>query len=119
MPRVTSGPARHRRVRKIMRAARGYSGGRRKYYRTAKNAVREALAYSFVGRRQRKRDFRSLWITRIHAALRTREISYNRFMNGLKKANVELNRKELSELAIHNMNVFEQLVEIAREHASK
>jgi large subunit ribosomal protein L20 len=118
MPRVTSGPARHRRVRKIMRAARGYSEGRHKFYRTAKSAVREALAYGFVGRRERKRQYRALWITRINGALSTRDLSYSRFMNGLRKANVELNRKEISEMAIHDEKAFVQLVEIARKAVS-
>lgn len=119
MPRVTSGPARHQRVRKILRAARGYSEGRHKFYRTAKSAVREAQAYSFFGRRQRKRDYRALWITRINAALSTSDLSYCRFIDGLKKAKVELNRKELSEMAIRDPAAFGQVVEIARQHCSK
>lgn len=118
MPRAVSGAARHRRVRKIMRAARGYAEGRRKFYRTAKNAVREAQAYSFRGRRERKRQYRQLWITRIHAALRTRDLSYCRFIEGLRKANVELNRKEISELAIHEPAAFDRLVETARKSVS-
>ena len=118
MPRARSGATRHQRVRKILRAARGYAEGRRKFYRTAKNAVREAQMYSYRGRRERKRKYRELWITRIHAALRTRDLSYCRFINGLKKASVELNRKELSELAIHEPAAFEQLVEVARKAVS-
>jgi large subunit ribosomal protein L20 len=114
MPRASSGPARHRRIRKLLRAARGYYAGRHKYTRTAKDAVREAMAYATVGRRLRKRDFRSLWITRIHAALLTRNLSYNRFINGLKKADVQLNRKELAELAIRDAAAFDKLVELAR-----
>jgi large subunit ribosomal protein L20 len=115
--RAKSGVARHRRNRKILRKARGMVGGRSRFLRTAKESVRRAGQYAYVGRRRRKRDFRSLWITRITAAVRARGYSYARFMNGLKKAAIGLNRKMLSEIAIHDPAAFDRLVDVARQHA--
>lgn len=100
--------------RKIMRLSKGYFGAKSKQYRTAKQAVMKSLAYSYRGRKQRKRDFRRLWITRINAAARMNGLSYSKFMNGLKLAGVELNRKVLAEMAVNDAAAFAQLVETAK-----
>ena len=100
--------------RKIMRLSKGYFGAKSKQYRTAKQAVMKSLAYSYRGRKQRKRDFRRLWITRINAAARMNGLSYSKFMNGLKIAGVELNRKVLAEMAVNDAAAFAQLVETAK-----
>lgn len=100
--------------RKIMRLSKGYYGAKSKQYRTAKQAVMKSLAYSYRGRKQRKRDFRRLWITRINAAARINGLSYSKFMNGLKLAGVELNRKVLAEMAVNDAGAFAQLVETAK-----
>lgn len=117
--RVRSGAARHRRKVRLFRAAKGYRGGRSKLYRTAKEAVMRARASAFRDRRRRKRDFRALWITRLTAACRSRGLSYSRFMFGLKEADVELNRKMLSELAIHDPAAFDAIVEVAKASTSR
>ena len=103
--------AKHNRVLKL---AKGYRGARSKQYRVAKQTVMRALATAYVGRKQRKRQFRSLWIARINAACRMNDISYSRFMFGLKKAGIELNRKVLSDLAINDAAGFTKLVETAK-----
>ena len=115
MPRVTLSPARRRRHKRILRQAKGYRGGRSRLYRTAKEAVMRARAYAYRDRRTRKREFRALWITRIGAACRMRDISYNQFIHGLQKANVQLNRKMLAEIAFSDPEAFDRLVAIARE----
>ena len=97
-----------------MRLSKGYFGAKSKQYRTAKQAVMKSLAYSYRGRKQRKRDFRRLWITRINAAARMNGLSYSKFMNGLKLAGVELNRKVLAEMAVNDAAAFAQLVETAK-----
>ena len=94
--------------------AKGYYGARSKQYRTAKAAVMRAMAHAYIGRKQVKRDFRRLWITRINAAARINGMSYSRFMNGLKNANISINRKMLAEMAIHDATAFAQLVETAK-----
>ncbi len=99
-----------------MRAARGFWGGRGKLYRTAKESVMRSRAAAFKGRKERKRQFRRLWIIRINAATRARGMSYSQFMNGLSKAGSELDRKALSELAIADEAAFDGLVELAKEH---
>ena len=114
MSRVRFGVARHRRRKKMLKKAKGYWGGRHALFKSAKETVTRAEAYATRDRRNRKREMRRLWITRISAACRLREISYSRFMHGLAQANVELNRKELSELAIRNPEAFDQLVEMAK-----
>ena len=114
MARVRPGPATRRRHKKILKAAKGYYGARSKLYRTAKQAVIRAGQYAYRDRRQRKRDFRALWITRISAACAARGTSYSRFIAGLKQANVALNRKMLSEIAIHDPAAFDKLIELAR-----
>ena len=116
MPRVRSGKARHRRKVRLFRAVKGYRGARSKLYRTAKEALVRAGAYSYAHRRLRKRDFRSLWIARLSAACRNRGLSYSRFIFGLSAADVRINRKMMSELAIHDSEAFDQLVTLAREH---
>ena len=103
--------AKHNRVLKL---AKGYRGARSKQYRVAKQTVMRALATAYEGRKQRKRQFRSLWIARINAACRMNDISYSRFMYGLKKANVEINRKVLADLAINDAAGFTKLVETAK-----
>ncbi|MBQ7876730.1 MAG: 50S ribosomal protein L20 [Clostridia bacterium] len=100
--------------KKILKLAKGYRGGKSKLYRTANQAVMKSLSYAYVGRKLKKRDFRRLWITRISAACKMNGMNYSRFMNGLKKANVEINRKMLSEIAINDAAAFTKLVETAK-----
>ena len=114
MARSTYGAARHRKKTKIFNKAKGYRGGRSKLYRTAKEAVLRGEAYATRDRRKKKGEFRRLWITRINAAVRAHDLSYSRFMNGLKKASIELDRKTLSELAIHNPEAFAEVVNKAK-----
>ena len=117
MPRVKSGPARNKRKKKILQEAKGYFGGRSKLYRPAKNAVERSWQYAYRDRRRKKRDFRRLWISRINAAARQHDLSYSRFVAGLKGADVELNRKMLADLAVRNPAAFSELADLAREHA--
>jgi len=114
MPRATSAVARHRKKKKYFRAARGYYGGRSKLWRIAKNAVERGWQYSYRDRKNRKREFRRLWITRINAAARQHDLSYSRFMNGLKLAGVEVNRKVLADLAVREPEAFGALVAQAK-----
>jgi large subunit ribosomal protein L20 len=114
MPRATSAVPRHRKKKKYFRAARGYFGGRSKLWRIAKNAVERGWQYSYRDRKNRKREFRRLWITRINAAARQHDMSYSRFMNGLKLAGVEVNRKVLADLAVREPEAFGELVAQAR-----
>ena len=97
-----------------MLAARGYFGRRSKTYRVARQTVERGMAFAFAHRKQKKRQFRSLWITRINAACRNNDMSYSRFINGLHKANIEINRKSLAHLARHDSDAFAKLVEIAK-----
>lgn len=108
--RVKRGTTTHKRHKKILALAKGYRGGRSKLIKEAKTAVMHAGADAYRGRKQKKRDARSLWIVRINAALSTRDISYNKFMNDLKKKNVELDRKVLSQIALEDPKAFEELV---------
>jgi len=101
--------------RKVLRAAKGYWGTHSKLYRVAKQSVRKAESHAYIGRRNKKRDFRTLWIARINAACRLHDISYSKFMYGLKVANINLNRKVLSELAISDAEAFKLLVETAKK----
>jgi len=116
MPRARSVIPRHKRHKKILKLAKGYRGARSKLYRTAKDAVWRAGVYAYRDRRQRKRLMRALWITRLTAACRQRGLRYSEFINGLKRAEVGLNRKMLSELAIREPAAFDKLVDLAREH---
>jgi large subunit ribosomal protein L20 len=104
-----------KRKKKIMQAAKGARGGRSKLYKSAKETVERGLAYAYRDRRQRKRDFRRLWIVRINAAARVHDLSYSRFMAGLKKAGVEINRKVLADLAVHDPAAFGELAEVAKK----
>ena len=105
--------------RKILKLAKGYFGGRSKRYRVAREAVMKSQNYAFIGRRQKKRDFRSLWIARINAACRLNGISYSKFMFGLKKAGIDLNRKVLAEIAVSDAKAFTALVEKAKATFNK
>lgn len=111
MARIKRSVTGRKRTRKILKQAKGYYGAKSKLYRTANQAVMKSLNYAYIGRKQRKRDFRKLWITRINAAVRPYGLSYSRFINGLKKNNIDINRKVLSEMAINDPNGFKQLVE--------
>ncbi len=115
MARVKGALSTRKRHKKILKLAKGYRGGKSKLYRIANQAVMKSLSYAYVGRKLKKRDFRSLWITRISAACKMNDINYSRFMNGLKKANIEINRKMLSEIAINDPQAFTQLVETAKK----
>ena len=114
MVRVKGALSTRKRHKKILKLAKGYRGAKSKLYRIANQAVMKSLSYAYVGRKLKKRDFRSLWITRISAACKMNDINYSRFMNGLKKANIEINRKMLSEIAINDPAAFTQLVETAK-----
>lgn len=114
MVRVRMGVARHGRKRRILKLAKGYRGNRSKCYRTAKETLIRAWRYAFNDRRRRKRDFRALWIVRLSAAVRDRGMSYSRFINAAKKAGIELNRKQLSEIAIHDPKGFDAIFEQAK-----
>ena len=119
MARVKSSVASRRRRKKILKAAKGYWGGRGNLIRSATEAVHRAWAYSYRDRRVRKREFRKLWIARINAATREQGLSYSRFMDGLKKANVELDRKTLSEMAIWDPEAFSELVALAKKRIAQ
>jgi large subunit ribosomal protein L20 len=114
MARATNTPVRLARKRRLMKAAKGFWGARRRQYKVMRETVHRAWAYAYVGRRLKKRDFRRLWILRVNAASRARGMMYSRFIHGLKKAGVELNRKVLSEIAIHDPKAFDHLVEVAK-----
>lgn len=118
MPRTTNSVARHARKKRLMKRARGMVLGRSKLLKTAKESVRRADAFAWRDRRQKKREFRRLWITRISAACRERGISYSRFIAGLVNAQVEVNRKMMSELAIHDPAAFDALVEVSKSTAA-
>ena len=115
MPRVKSQVARSKRKKKIMRAAKGARGGRSKLYKTAKENVERGLRYAYRDRRRKKRDFRRLWIVRINAGARLHDLSYSRFMAGLKRAGVEINRKFLADLAVRDPMAFGALAEVAKK----
>ena len=112
--RVRIGAARKRRNKRILNRAKGYRAGRSKLLRSAKEAVARAGAYGFHGRKQKKRDYRALWIIRINAACATNGISYSRFMNGLLKAGITLDRKVLADIAVHDAAGFAALAEKAK-----
>jgi large subunit ribosomal protein L20 len=113
--RTKRGFVRRRRVNRLLKAAKGYVGGRSKLYRPAKETVRRAWWYGRRDRRAKKREFRQLWIARINAAVRMRGLSYSRFVAGLKKANVMLDRKVLADLAVTDSQAFDQLAELAKQ----
>ncbi|QRN41728.1 MAG: 50S ribosomal protein L20 [Neisseriaceae bacterium] len=115
MPRVKSGVTAHARHKKIIKQAKGYRGRRKNVYRIAKQAVMKAGQYSYRDRRQRKRQFRQLWIIRINAAAKINGMTYSRLIDGLKKASIEIDRKVLADLAVHNKEAFAQLAETAKK----
>ena len=115
MARVKRAVNAQKKKRKVMKLAKGYFGAKSKQYRAASEQVRRSLRYAYIGRKQKKRDFRSLWITRINAAARLNGLSYSKLMNGLKVAGVDINRKMLAELAISNPAAFTALAEKAKE----
>ena len=114
MPRVKRGVVAHRRHKKILKQAKGYYGARSRIFRVAKQAVTKAGQYAYRDRRQRKRQFRALWITRINAQSRVNGLSYSRLINGLKKADIALDRRVLADLAVHDKAAFTVIVEQAK-----
>lgn len=118
MARVKRGVTTHRRHKKILRQAKGYYGNRSKIYRVANQAVMRSQMYAYAHRKLRKRDFRKLWIARINAATRMNGLSYSKFINGLKNAGVEVNRKVLADLAITDAAAFSELCELAKKNHS-
>lgn len=114
MPRVKRAVSAHKKRRVILKRAKGYYGAKSRTYRAAKEQVRHSLQYQYRDRRSKKRDIRRLWITRINAAARINGLSYSVFMNGLKKAGVELDRKVLADMAVADPDAFAQLVEVSK-----
>jgi large subunit ribosomal protein L20 len=112
--RAVNGTIHKNRRRKILKATKGFRAGRRRLYRTAKDAVMKSGLWAYRDRRAKKRDMRKIWIVRINAACRLEGLSYSKFMNGLKKANIQLDRKNLSEIAIHKPAVFKEIVSQVR-----
>ena len=115
MARVRNGAVTKARHKKVLKEAKGYFGSKHRLYKTAKEQLMHSGQYAFRDRRQKKRDFRKLWITRINAACRLNDISYSRFIEGLTKAGVEVNRKMLSEIAINDPKAFAELVKVAKD----
>ena len=115
MARVKGALNTRKRRKKILKLAKGYFGAKSKQFRTANQAVMRSLTNAYIGRKQKKRDFRSLWITRISAACKMNDINYSQFMHGLKVAGVTLNRKMLAEIAVSDMEAFATLVETAKK----
>ncbi len=114
MPRSKYAVPSHRRRKKILKQARGYWGGHSKLLRTAMESVDKALQYAYHGRKLRKRDFRRLWIARINAAVRANGMTYSTFISGLKRHNVEIDRKTLADLAVHDIDAIKNLIQIAQ-----
>lgn len=114
MARVKGAMATRKRHKRVLKLAKGYRGAKSKLFRTANQAVMKSLSYAYIGRKQKKRDFRKIWITRISAACKINGINYSKFMNGLKKADISMNRKMLSEIAIADPAAFTALVEQAK-----
>ena len=114
MARVKGGVNSKKKHKRVLKLARGYFGARSKQYRTAKQAVMRAMASAFAGRKQTKREYRSLWIARINAAAREHGLSYSQFMHGLKKSGIEINRKMLAEMAVNDVAAFAKLVELVK-----
>ena len=114
MARIKGAVNAHKKRRKIMKLAKGYYGSKSKQYRAAQEQVMRSLRYAYIGRKLRKRDFRSLWIARINAATRINGMSYSKFICGLKQAGIDLNRKVLADLAVNDAAAFAKLVEVAK-----
>ncbi len=115
--RVKSNVARHRKKKRIRKAARGSWGGRSKLLRAAKENIMRSMRFAYIGRKERKRNFRRLWIERINAAARERGMTYSELVGGLNRADVALDRRTLAELAVHDAEAFDRIVEVARESA--
>ena len=115
MARVKRGVTARARHKKVLKLAKGYFNARRKVFRVAKQAVTKAAQYAYIGRKQRKRQFRSLWIVRINAAARMHGLSYSRFMNGLLKAGIKMDRKVLADIAVHDIAAFGAIAEQAKQ----
>ena len=115
MPRTRGAVPRNHRKKKVFKAAKGYFGGRKNLWRIAKDAVERGYQHAYRDRKKKKRNFRRLWITRINAAARLHDLSYNRLMNGLRRAGVAINRKVLADLAVRDPSAFEQLAEVAKK----
>ncbi len=113
--RVKTGVVRRRRHKKILKLARGFYSGRRKHFRKAKEQLERSMCYAFRDRKQKKRDFRSLWIVRINAACRINGMSYSKFMHGLKLANIELDRKILADMAMNDPQSFAKTIQVAKQ----
>ena len=116
MVRVSNAPTKRKRRRKILKLAKGYRGARSKLYKSAKETVMRALSFAYRDRKQRKRQFRSLWIIRINAAANINGLSYSKFMSGLKKAGVALDRKVLADIAVHDEAGFAELAKLASQN---
>jgi len=117
--RVKTGIVRHRRHKKLLKQARGFYSGRRKHFRKAKEQLERSLVYAYRDRRQKKRDFRRLWITRINAATRLNGMNYSTFMHGLKLANIELDRKILADMAMNASESFTKIADASKEALAK
>jgi len=115
MPRVKRGNKARKRRKRVLKLAKGFFGSRSKLFRPANQAVMKSLHYAYRDRRNKKRNFRRLWITRINAQARQEGLSYSRFINGLKQADIEINRKMLAELAVNDKDAFKDLVDIAKD----
>lgn len=116
MARIKGALNARKKHKKVLKMAKGFRGARSKQYRVAKQSVMRAMAHAFVGRKQTKREYRRLWITRINAAARINGLSYSKFMNGLKVAGININRKMLAELAVNDANAFSKLVDTAKSN---
>ena len=114
MARIKGAMATRKRRKKVLKAAKGYFGGKHRLFKTAKQAVMKSGQYAYIGRKQKKRQFRQLWIARINAAARMNGLSYSKFMYGLKLANIDLNRKVLAEMAVNDAEGFAKLAEVAK-----
>ncbi|MFD1735946.1 50S ribosomal protein L20 [Bacillus salitolerans] len=119
MPRVKGGTVTRKRRKRVLKLAKGYFGSKHTLYKVANQQVMKSLNYAFRDRRQKKRDFRKLWITRINAAARMNGLSYSRLMHGLKEAGIEVNRKMLADLAVHDEKAFAELASAAKNNLNK
>ncbi len=119
MPRVNTGVVRRRRHKKILKLAKGFYSGRRKHFRKAKEQLERSMYYSFRDRKQKKRDFRKLWIIRINAACRLNGMNYSTFINGMKKAGIELDRKVLADMAMNDATAFSAVTEASKAALAK
>ena len=119
MARIKRGLTAHKRKKKVLRMAKGYYGAKSKQFRSANQSVIKSMAYAYSGRKQKKRDYRRLWIVRINAATRLNEMTYSTFINGLKLAGIDINRKMLAELAVSDMNAFAEIVKASKNAIEK